>query len=61
MPTKQMSINFNGNKYTWNGSFWYDSKTFMIPSSIVAGNLTKELSKQLGIKPNIVIESNHAQ
>ena len=33
----------------------------MIPSTIIAENLTRELSKKLGVKPNIVIENNHAQ
>ena len=60
MANNKNQIKFNGNEYIWNGSFWYDSKTFMVPSTIIAGNLTRELSKKLGVKPNIIIESNNA-
>ena len=61
MANNKNQIKFNGSEHAWNGNFWYDTKTFMIPSTIIAENLTRELSKKLGVKPNIVIENNHAQ
>ncbi|MGI6680775.1 MAG: hypothetical protein ACOX3T_04750 [Bdellovibrionota bacterium] len=51
-------VKLNGSEYIWNGNFWYDVKTFMIPSTIISCNLTKELNKKLGIKPNIIIKNS---
>ncbi len=52
-------IKLDGSEYMWNGSFWYNTKTFAVPSSIVSFNLTKELSKKLGLKPNLKPESSY--
>lgn len=60
MANNDNQVTFNGCVYMWNGNFWYDVKTFMVPSTVIAGNLTKELSKKLGVKPNIIIENNSA-
>lgn len=61
MAIRKNLIKLNGSEYKWNGDFWYDTKTFMIPSTITSGALTKELNKKMGIQPNIIIEHSTAQ
>lgn len=42
MPEKK-TVQFKGNKYIWDGTYWYDSKTFAHPPDLI----TKELNDRL--------------